>query len=75
MTVRVRGQNLLAGNAVEGAGFVLDVGIEISPELDEEEGRLRALLVQLLKAALLLREFVDYLPDVDRLEQRIGVTC
>ena len=63
----------LACDAVEGPGLVLDVGIEISPELDEEEGRCGALVVQLLQAALLLREFVVYLPDVDRLEERIRV--
>lgn len=63
----------LARNAVERPGLVLDVGIEISPELDEEEGGLGAFVVQLLQAALLLREFVVYLPDVDRLEEGIGV--
>jgi hypothetical protein len=65
--------DLLARDAVKSPGLVLDVGIEISPELDEEEGGLRTLVVQLLQAALLLREFVVYLPDVDGLEERIGV--
>lgn len=65
--------NLLARHAVERPGLVLDVGIEISPELDEEEGRLGTLVVELLEATLLLREFVVYLPDVDSLEKGIGV--
>lgn len=56
----------LARDAVEhSAGFVLNVAIEISPKLNEEEGCLRPFVVELLQAALLFREFVVYLFDVD----------
>lgn len=43
------------------------------PELDEEEGIVRALLVQLLQASLLLGEFVVDLPHVDGLQHGVIV--
>ena len=43
------------------------------PELDQEEGVLWPLLVELLQAALLLRELVVDLPDVHRLQHRVAV--
>ena len=45
-----------------------DVCVEIGPELDEEEGVCRPLLVELLESALLFRELVLDLPDVDGLQ-------
>lgn len=49
------------------------------PELDQEESVLRAFLIELLEASLLLRELVIDLPDVHRLQQgvtvgRVGLT-
>ena len=61
------------GDAVEGvlrAGRVGRAGVvEVRPELDEEEGLGRALLVQLLQTALLLGELVLDLAHVDRLQR------
>ena len=54
-------------DAVERVVAVGDVGVEIRPELDEEERLCGALLVQLLQAALLLRKLVLDLAHVDRL--------
>ncbi len=43
------------------------------PKFDEEEGVLRALLVQLLESSRLLGELVVDLSDVHRLQQRVAV--
>lgn len=58
---------LLACYTIEGSSLILDVRIEISPEFNEEEGRLWSLVVKFLQAALFLREFIVYLPDIDSL--------
>lgn len=67
------GRYSLARDAVEYSTFVLDVAIEISPKLNEEESRLRSFIVKFFQTALLFREFVVYLFNVDRFQQRIGV--
>lgn len=43
------------------------------PEFNEEEGVLRALLIQLLESALLLGELVIDLSDVHSLEEGVAV--
>ena len=48
---------------------VRDVGVEIRPELDEEERLGGALLVKLFQAALLLRKFVLDLAHIDGLQK------
>ena len=65
--------NLLARDAVESARFFLDVGVEICPEFDEEEGRLWSLVVEFFEAIRLFRKLVVYLPHVDGLEKWIRV--
>ena len=60
------------GDAVEGVALVREVGVEVRPELDEEEGVARPLLVQLLQAPGLLGELVLYLPHVHRLQHKTG---
>ena len=67
---RVLENNLRGGYAVEGAWIVGNIGIEVGPELDEEEGLLGSLLVQLLQPLLLLGELVLDLPHVHRLQQQ-----
>lgn len=64
---------LLARYTVESSRLVLDVGVEIRPELHEEEGYLRSFVVQLLEAAFLLRELVVNLPHVHCLQEGIRV--
>lgn len=58
---------ILACYTVEGSSLILNVRIEISPEFNEEEGRLWSLVVKFLQAALFLWEFVVYLPDINSL--------
>lgn len=62
----------LTTDTVEGAGVARNVGIQVGPELDQEERVAGALLVQLLEAAGLLREFVVDLLHLDRLQQWVG---
>jgi hypothetical protein len=45
-------------HSVERPGLVRDVGVQVGPELDQVEGVLGTLLVQLLEPALLLRKLV-----------------
>ena len=59
--------NSLGGDAVEGGCLIADLSVEVCPELDEEEGVLGALAVQLLQPVRFLREFVLDLPHVHRL--------
>jgi len=59
---------LRSGDAIESAALVGDVGVEVGPELDEEEGVPGPLLVELLQPARLLRELVLDLPHVHRLQ-------
>lgn len=66
-------KNLRACNTVESTGLVLHVRIEIRPEFDKEEGVLRALVVELLETALLLREFVVDLSHINGLQQWIRI--
>ena len=54
-------------DAVERPRLIRDVCVEIRPELDEEEGLMRTLLIEVFKAALLFGELVLDLPDVNRL--------
>jgi len=65
--------DLRCGDSIKGSRFVRDICVEIGPELDQVEGVLGALLVQLLESTLLLRKLVLNLPDVDRLEDGVGV--
>ena len=60
-------------HAVEGVVAVRGRAgvVEVRPELDEEEGLGRALLVQLLQPALLLGELVLDLAHVDRLQREL----
>ena len=59
---------LLWSDGVEGTSILVDVGAQIGPEFDEEEGVLRTFVEEFLEAALLLREFVVDLSDVHRLQ-------
>lgn len=66
--VRVWG-NSLASDTVESTGFVLNVRIEICPELDEEKCVLGTFVVQLFEASFFLREFIVNLSDIDSLKR------
>jgi hypothetical protein len=61
-------KNLRGGDAVEGVALVREIGVEVRPELDKEEGVPGSLLVELLQPAGLLRELVLDLPHVHRLQ-------
>lgn len=65
----------LARDAVECSSFVLDVTIEISPKLNEEESCLWSFIVKFLETALLFGKFVVYLFNIDRFKQRVRVGC
>ena len=65
---RLPGKNLRGGDAVEGVALVREIGVEVRPELDKEEGVPGSLLVELLQPAGLLRELVLDLPHVHRLQ-------
>ena len=56
--------NSLGGDAVEGGCLIADLSVEVCPELDEEEGVLGALAVQLLQPVRLFRELVLNLSHV-----------
>ena len=58
--------HLRGGDAVEGV--VLVAGVQVGPELDQEEGVLRALVKQLLQPARPLGELVLDLPHVHWLQ-------
>lgn len=58
---------LLTTDTVERAGIVGNVGIQVRPELNQEERIARALLVEFLEATGLLREFVVDLLHLHRL--------
>lgn len=62
---------ILAGNAIERSGFIFDIGIQISPEFDKEEGISWPPFKELLQAPFFLRELVIDLPDIHCLE--VGV--
>jgi hypothetical protein len=62
-------ENIRGVDAVEGI-LVGDVGVEVGPELDEEEGVLWTLLVEVLQPPALLGELVLYLPDINRLKNK-----
>lgn len=64
--------NLRTRDAVKRFRAVLDVRVEIRPKLDQEERVLRPLLVQVFEAAF-IGEFVVYLLDIDRLQERVSV--
>ena len=63
-------ENSLGGNAIEGGSLVTYFGVEVRPELDEEESVLRALAVEHLQSVVLFRELVLDLPYVHRLRRR-----
>lgn len=64
---------ILTSDAIKDASFVLNACVEIGPELDQKEGVLRTLVIQLLKAPLLLRKLVIDLPDVHRLQEWVCI--
>jgi len=66
---------VLWSDGVEGTSILVDVGAQIGPEFDEEEGVLRTFVEEFLEAALLLREFVVDLSDVHRLEHGVRIHC
>lgn len=63
-------QNLLASNSVESTSLVLNVGVEVCPELDQEESILGSLVIQLFEATLLLWELVIDLPHIHGLKHK-----
>ena len=60
--------HLRGGDAVEGVVLAAGAGVQVGPELDQEEGVLRALVKQLLQPARPLGEFVLDLPHVHWLQ-------
>ena len=54
---------------MEGVTLVGDLTVEVSPELDQEEGVGGSLSIELLQAVRLLRELVLNLPDINRLRE------
>lgn len=67
-------KHLRARYSVEGTGLVLNVRVEVRPKFDKKEGVLRSLVVELLQATLLLREFVVYLPNVYCLSIKLNLS-
>ena len=56
--------DLLASNSIKCSGLILDIDIQVCPELDKEEGILRALIIEFFQTTLLLRELVVDLPNI-----------
>lgn len=65
-------QHLLTTDTIKCSSIVLQVGIEIGPELHQEEGILRALFVQLFKPAALLGKLVVDFLHVHGLQEWMG---
>jgi hypothetical protein len=54
----------LTGNTIKCPCLILDVSVEVSPELDKEEGILWTFIIQFLQPTLFFREFVIDLPYI-----------
>lgn len=59
--------NSLAGDSIKGLGVIQQHGVDVSPELDQEESVLRTLLEQLAQTAVLLGEFLGDVSNINRL--------
>lgn len=62
---------VLTGDAVESARVVGQRRVQIGPEFDQKESTLRAFIIELLES-LLLGKLVVNLPDLHRLQHRVG---
>ena len=60
--------DILARYGIKCPSFILDVGIEISPEFNKEESILRSFVVQLLETTLFLWKLVIDLAYIHRLK-------
>ena len=58
---------------MEGVTLVRDLTVEVSPELDQEEGIRGSLAIKLLQAVRLLRELVLNLPNIHRLRGKRSI--
>lgn len=59
---------LLTAHAIEGTCIICDICIQVSPKFHQEKCILWSFVVQIFKSASFLREFVDYLLKVYRLQ-------